>query len=150
MNATCKETYHIFFNGFCTSSARGKHYEYCRSNGGVKVKMHSQKENWLKFHYGQYQFKVPFLLYSYSESILKSLDQKNRRKMNHLKIEWKDKDQYTEKIKTYVHCMKCTQHFFVYCDVFDPLKMYRGKDYAAKLVEHIKSEVTRFDETLPQ
>ena len=46
--------------------------------------------------------------------------------------------------------MKCTQHFFVYCDVFDPLKMYRGKDYAAKLVEHMKSEVTRFDETLPQ
>ena len=45
-------------NGFRTESARDKHYEYCSSNGHVKVNMPTDQEKWLKFHDGQYQFKV--------------------------------------------------------------------------------------------
>ena len=36
-------------NGFRTESARDKHYEYCSSNGHVKVKMPTEKEKWLIF-----------------------------------------------------------------------------------------------------
>ena len=33
-------------NGFRTASARDKHYEYCSSNGHVKVNMPTEKEKW--------------------------------------------------------------------------------------------------------
>ena len=61
-------------NGFRTDSARDKHYEYCSSNGHVRVSMPTEEENWLKSHAGQYQFKAPFMLYVDFESILKPVD----------------------------------------------------------------------------
>ena len=60
------------------------------------------KSTWLEFQDGQYQFKVPFMLYADFESILKPVDEKYREKMNQMKIERKDKKPYTEKINTYV------------------------------------------------
>ena len=65
LNRKNKRAYHYCMNclnGFCTESARGKHYGYCSSNGHVKVNMSTEKEKWLKFHDGQYHFKVPFML----------------------------------------------------------------------------------------
>ena len=49
--------------------------QYCSSNGHVKVNMPTEKEKLLKFHDGQYQFKVPFMLYADFESILKPVDE---------------------------------------------------------------------------
>ena len=79
LNEKTKRTYHYCincFNGFWTEPARDKHYEYCSSNGHVKVNMPTEKEKWLKFHDGQYQFKVPFMLYADFESILKPVDER--------------------------------------------------------------------------
>ena len=79
LNATHKGAYHFYINcvnGFQTESARAKHYEYCSSNGHVKVKMPIEKEKWLKFHDGQYQFKVRFMLYAGFESILKPVNER--------------------------------------------------------------------------
>ena len=79
LNATHKGAYHFCMNclnGFRTELARDKHYEYYISNGHVKVKMPTEKEKWLKFHDGQYQFKVPFMLYADFESILKPVDER--------------------------------------------------------------------------
>ena len=48
LNATCKGAYHFCmncFNGFRAGSARDKHYEYCSSNGQIKVKMPTEKKN---------------------------------------------------------------------------------------------------------
>ena len=42
-------------------------------------------EKWLTFHYGQYQFKVPFMLYADFESILKPVHEQHREKMNKMK-----------------------------------------------------------------
>ena len=50
-------------DGFWTGSARDKHYGYFSINGHANVNMPTGKEKWLKFHDGQYQFKVPFMLY---------------------------------------------------------------------------------------
>ena len=87
-------------NGFRTGSARDKHYEYCSSNGHAKVNMPSEEENWLKFHDGQYQFMLPFILYADSESILKPVNERYRDRMNTMKTEKKGKVPYTEKINT--------------------------------------------------
>ena len=74
LNRKTRRPYHFCMNclnGFRTESARDKHYEYCSSNGHVKVNMPTKKERWLKFHDGQYQFKVAFMLYAdLIESIL--------------------------------------------------------------------------------
>ena len=59
LNGKTRCAYHFCMNclnGFRTESARDKHYEYCSSNGHVKVKMSTEKEKWLKFHDGQCQF----------------------------------------------------------------------------------------------
>ena len=49
LNATHKGAYHFCMNclnGFRTKSARDKHYEYCSSNGHVKVNMSTEEEKW--------------------------------------------------------------------------------------------------------
>ena len=110
LNGKTRCAYHFCMNclnGFRTSSARDKHYEYCSCSGHVKVKMPTEKEKWFKFNYGQYQFKVPFMLYADFESILKPVDERCRDRMNTMKAEGKGKASYMEKIHVtpgwYVH-----------------------------------------------
>ena len=100
--------------------------------------MPTEKEKWLKFHDGQYQFKVPFMLYADFESILKPVDERYRDKMNKMKTERKGKAPYTEKINTHVPSGWCVHSTFVFGDVSDPLKMYRGKDCVEKFVGYIE------------
>ena len=72
LNATHKGAYHFCMNcvnNFCTSSLRDKHHEHCSNNSHIKVKIPTEKEKWLNFHDGQYQFKVPFMLCAYFDSI---------------------------------------------------------------------------------
>ena len=88
LNGKTQHAYHYrmnCLNDFRIESARDKHYEYCSSNGDIKVKMPTEKEKWLKFHDGQYQFKVPFMLYADFESILKPVDERYRDRMNTMK-----------------------------------------------------------------
>ena len=136
-------------NGFRTASARDKHYEYCSSNGHVKLNMPTEEEKWLKFHDGQYQFKVPFMLYADFESILKPVDDRYRDKMNTMKAGRKGKAPYTEKINTHVRSECCVHSNFAYEDVPNPLEMYRGKDCVEKFIEYIE-EVKRLYTTFPQ
>ena len=42
----------------------------------MEVKIPTEKEKWLRFHDGQYQFKVPFMLYEVFGSILKPVDER--------------------------------------------------------------------------
>ena len=83
-------------NGFCTAWARNKHYGYCSSNGHGKVKITSEKENWLKSRNGQYQFKVPFMVYVDSESVLKVVYEQYIKEMNQMKTKRKGKAPYKE------------------------------------------------------
>ena len=140
LNGKTRRTYHFCMNclnGFRTESARDKHYEYCSSNGHVMVKMSTEKEKWLKFHDGQYQFMLPFILYADFEGIFKPVDEPYRDKMNTMKTERKVKASYTEKTNTHVPSGWCVHSTFACGDVLDPLKMYRGKDCVEKFVECI-------------
>ena len=70
-------------------TAREKHYKYHSSDNYVKVKMPSEKEKWLKFQDDQYQYKGPFMLYTNLESLLKSVYDQHREKINQIKTERK-------------------------------------------------------------
>ena len=61
---------------FRTAPAGDKYYEYYNNNVPIKVKMPSEKEKWLNFHDGQYQFKAPCMLYAEFESMSKPVDEK--------------------------------------------------------------------------
>ena len=100
-----------------------KHYECCSINVHVKAQMLSEKEKWLNFHDGQYQFKVPFVLYVDFESILKPVDEKYRKKMIKKKLERKGKASYIEKISTHVPSGWCVHSTFAYGDIPDPLNV---------------------------
>ena len=132
LNGRTRHAYHYCMNclnGFWTGSARDKHYEYCSSNGHVKVNMPREEEKSLKFCDEQYQFKVSFMLYAEFESILKPVEERYRDKMNTMKTERKSKASYAEKINTQVPSGWRAQSAFAYGDVSHPLKIYRGKDY---------------------
>ena len=109
-----------------------------------------KKKKWLKFHDGQYQFKIPFILYADFESILKPVDERYKDKMNTMKAERKGKAPYTEKINTHVPPGWCAQSTFAYGEVPDPLKMYQGKDCVEQFVEHTEEEVKRLYAIFPQ
>ena len=115
---------HKLFEWFLDGVRKNKHYEYCSSNGHAKVNMLSEKERWLKFYYGQHQFKILFMLYTDFESIFKRVA-----------------EPYTGKINARVPSIWCVHSRFVDGDVLDPLKMYHGKDCVEKVEEHIKNEV---------
>ena len=101
----------------------------------IAVEMVMLEEKLLKFHDGQYQFKVPFMLYTDFESILKPVDERYRDKMNTVKAGKKGKAPYTEKINTHVLLGWCVNSTFSYGSVPNPLKMYLGKGYVEKFVE---------------
>ena len=97
LNGKTRRAYHLCMNclnDFRTESARDKHYEYCSSNGHGKVKMPTEEKKWLKFHDGEYQFMLPFMLYADFESILKPVDERYRDNMNRIKTERKVKSPY--------------------------------------------------------
>ena len=112
--------------------------------------MPPENEKWLKFHDGQYQFKVAFMQYADFQSILKPIDERYRDKMNTMKAERKGKVLYTEKINTHVPSGWCVHSTFAYGDVPNPLKMYRGKECVEKFVEHIDEEVKLLYATFPR
>ena len=85
--------------------------------------MSTGKEKLLKFHDGQYQFKVPFMLYADFESILKPFDERYRDRMKTMKTERKGKASNTEKINTHVPSEWFVHSTFAYRDVPEPLKM---------------------------
>ena len=112
--------------------------------------MLTEEEKFFKFHDGQYQFMLLFMLYADFESIAKPVDELYREKMNRMKAGRKGKAAYTEKISKRVPSEWCVHSTFAYGDVSDPLKMYRGKDCLEKFVEYIKEEVKRLFATFPQ
>ena len=153
LNGKTQHAYHYCMNclnGFRISSAKDKYHGYCSSNGHVKVKMPSEEKKWLKFHDGQYQLKVLFMLYADFESILKPVDEVYKDKMNIMKTEKKGKTLYTEKINTHVSSGWCVHSTFAYGDVPDPLKIYRGKDCVEKFIEYLDEEVKRLYSIFPQ
>ena len=64
--------------------------------------MPEEKDKWLKFHDGQCQFKVPFMLYADLESMLKPMDERCKAKMSLMRADRKGKTSFTDKVNSHI------------------------------------------------
>ena len=58
--------------GFPSEAVKNKHFEYCKDNEAVRIEMPTEHP-FMKFHSGQYQFKVLFIIYADFEAILQNV-----------------------------------------------------------------------------
>ena len=100
------------------------------------------KENsFMRVHSGQYQFRVPFIIYADFEAILQSSEDET---------ELDPETSYMREINCHVPSGFCTYATFAYGEVEDPLRLYRGKDYMEVFCNHIKEEAKRLYHMFPQ
>ena len=141
-NSKHKESQHFCINclqGFREKKSRDEHYVYCRNNEAVRIEMPNGKPI-VKYSDGQYQFKVPFMMYADFESILEPIqgasngpNLSSARGVNvHMPSGW------------------CFHSKFSYGEVTNPLTQYRGPDCVDKFCEHIISEAKRLYTSAPE
>ena len=131
-NSKHKECRHFCINclqGFAEQKSRDEHYIYCRSNEAVRTEMPNRKQI-VEYSDGQYQFKVPFMLYADFESILEPIQGAS----NNPNIF------ATRRLNSHTRSGWCVCSKFAYGDVTNPLTQYRGSDCVEKFCEHIISE----------
>ena len=117
---------------FNEAHSRDEHYVYCRSNQGVRIEMPNKKPI-VQYSDGQYQFKVPFMMYTDFESILEPIQGAS----NDPNIS------STREVNVHTPSGWCIYSKFSYGDVTNPLAQYRGPDCVEKFCEHIISEAKR-------
>ena len=74
-NSKHKGSQHFCINclqGFSEKKSRDEHLIYCRNNEAVRIEMPNSKPI-VQYSDGQYQFKVPFMMYADFESILEPI-----------------------------------------------------------------------------
>ena len=141
-NSKCNGSQHFCTNclqEFKEVETRDEHSVYCRNNEAVKIEM-PKKRPIVKYSDGQYQFKVPFMMYVDFESIL-------------VPIQGAPNDSNTSSTRgVNIHKPSgwCVYSTFSYGTVTKPLMQYRGKDCVKKFCEHVISEVKRLYTSSPE
>ena len=124
---------------FKEESSRNEHIDYCIDNESVKVDM-LYKNLIVQYSDGQFQFKVPFIMYADFESILKPIQglgndpriSSTRGVNNHIPSGW------------------CVHSEFAYGKVENPLKLYQGEDYIKKFCDYVSGEARRLYQSFPE
>ena len=141
-NSKHKESQHFCINclqGFKEKKSRDEHFIYCRNNEAVRIEMPNGKPI-VEHSDGQYQFKVPFMMYADFESILEQ-------------IQGASNDPNTSsarEVNVNTPSGWCVYSKFSYGDVTNPLAQYRGPDCVEKFCEHIISEAKRLYNSFPE
>ena len=117
---------------FWEECSRDEHVGYCENNELVRIEM-PHKRPIVEYSDGQFQFKVPFIMYADFESILKLIQGPG----NNLRIS------RTRGINVHVPSGWCVHSEFAYGEVRDPLVWYRGKDCVRKFCDHVIGEACR-------
>ena len=141
-NSKHKESQHFctnFLQGFAEEHSRDEHLIYCRSNEAIRIEM-PNKDPIVKYSDGQYQFKVPFLMYADFESILEPVQGAS----NNPNIS------STRGLNIHTPSGWCIYSKFAYVDLTNPSAQYRGSDCAKKFCEHIISEAKRLYSSFPE
>ena len=125
--------------GYSNESSRDEHFRYCANNEAVCIEI-SRRKPIVEYSDGQYQYKVPFIMYADFESILKPISGQ----VPNLKIS------STCGVNVHTPFGWCVRSEFAYGDVKDPLKLYRGKDCISKFCEHITGEACRLYNSFPE
>ena len=141
-NSKHKESQHFCINclqGFAEQKSRDEHLIYCRNNEAVRIEM-PNKNPIVKYSYGQYQFKVPFMMYADFESILEPIQGAS----NNPNIS------STRGVNIHTPSGWCVYSKFSYGDIANPLTEYSGSDCVEKFYEHIISEAKRLYNSFPE
>ena len=89
---------------------------------------------------GQFQFKVPFIMYADFESILELIQGPG----NNPRIS------ITRRVNIHVPSGWCVRSEIAYREVKDPLRLYRGKDCIRKFCNHVIGEAHRLYHSFPE
>ena len=125
--------------GFKEESSRDKHVCYCENNESVHIEM-PHKKPIVEYSDGQFQFKVPFIIYADFESILEPIQGPGNNPSK----------PSTPGVNIHTPSGWCAYSKFAYGKVPNPLKEYRGKDCVSKFCEHIIAEARRLYESFPE
>ena len=125
--------------GFKEEASRDEHIGYCKNNESVRTEM-PHKRPIVEYSDGQFQFKVPFIMYADFESILKPI----QGLVNNLMIS------STREVNNHVPSGWCVCNEFAYGEVKDPLRLYRGKDCIRKFCDHVIEEARRLYHSFPE
>ena len=68
--------------GFSTEISRDDHFKYCKDNETVRIEI-PKRGSFMRFHDGQYLFKVPFIMYADFQVILKPIEAPDLIQKNH-------------------------------------------------------------------
>ena len=139
-NSKHKQSQHFCTNclqGFSTESTRDKHYDYCRNNEAVRIEI--PKNQVVEYCDGQYQFKVPFVMYADFESILEPIQGAT----NNPEIS------STRGINNHIPSGWCVCSRFAHGDDIRCVA-YRGMDCVSKFCKHIISEASRLCKSHPE
>ena len=130
---------HTRIQGFAEQKSRDEHYVYCRSNEAVRIEMPNKKPI-VEYSNGQYQFKVPFMMYADFESILEPIQGAS----NNPNVS------STRGVNIHTPSGWCVYSKFAYGKVTNPLTQYRGSDCVGKFCEHIISKAKRLYNSFPE
>ena len=89
---------------------------------------------------GQYQFKVPFMMYADFESILEPIQG----------VSNNPNFSSTRRVNIHTPSGWCVYSKFAYGDITNPLTQYRGSNCIEKFCEHIISEAKRLYNSFPE
>ena len=125
--------------GFQQEISRDEHMRYCLDNETVKVEM-PHKKPIVEFCNGQYQFKVPFIMYVDFESLLEPIQEPSK----------DPSGPWTTVTNNHIPSGWCVSSEFAYGKVQNPLTLYRGKDCVKKFCEHVIGEAYRLYHAFPE
>ena len=137
-----KESQHFCMNclqGFREKRSRDAHTVYCRNNKAVQIEM-PKRNPIMRYSDGQYQFKVPFIMYADFESILEAIQGAS----NNLNIS------SARGVNIHTPSGWCVYSHFAYGNVTNPLAEYRGADCVNKFCNHIISEAKQLYDSFPE
>ena len=125
--------------GFWEEKSRNEHVGYCKDNKSVRIEI-PHKRSIVEYSDGQFQFKVPFIMYADFESILEPISGPG----NNPRIST------TRGINVHIPSRWYVHSEFAYGEVKDPLKLYRGKDCVRKFCDHVIGEARRLYSSFPE
>ena len=89
--------------GFSHEESRDIHFKYCKDNKTVRIEM-PKTSSFVKFHDGQKQFKVLFIMYADFEAILRPTEESN----------FNPEESYTKEINQHIPSGFCSYGEFSY------------------------------------
>ena len=125
--------------GFWEEKSRNEHVGYCKDSESVRIEM-PHKKLLVEYSDGQFQLKVPVIMYVDFESTLEQISGPG----NNPRVST------TRDINIHVPSGWCIYSEFAYGEVKDSLALYRGKDCVRKFCDYVIGEARHLYKSFPE